>query len=155
MVLLVLVLDLLALFQSLRFRQLLFYDYESAADFVHDRREVDREQRLLRIDDHVGARRRGRAREPHSFAQSALHPVTLHRAAEGAAYGESDAQSRCGRLRCEILRRGFRLRPRPIENRHGRGKMPPPQLVDALEVGVPQQPRVAGKGGVAGRPGFA
>jgi|HubBroStandDraft_4_1064222.scaffolds.fasta_scaffold32991_1 hypothetical protein len=127
--------------------KLLFNNYESAPHFVHDCGEIHRQQRLLRIDDHIRIRTRARPSQPHRLAQSPLHPVALDRAAERTPHGESNAQSRnCGRLRCGILRSSdARRRPRPIKHGHARRKMPPSQFVHALEVSVTQQPRAAGK----------
>ncbi len=119
--------------------QLPFYNYESAAHFVHYLREVDDQQRLLRIDHHVRAYFAWHSAKSNCFAQTALHPVTLHRAAEGAAHGESDARAG-GRAACR-----HRFRPQQIERGQRSGKMPPPQFVDALEVGVPQQSRATRK----------
>ena len=79
----------------------------------------------------------GTPAKPHRLAQAPLHPISLHRAAQPAAHGKSNAGSR--------RRTSRSFRPQQIKRRQGRGKMPPPQLVHALEVGVPQQPRVAGK----------
>jgi hypothetical protein len=123
-------------------REPLLYNYESPPHFVHHLGEVYGEQRLLRIDDHIRARTRGHAAKPHRLAQPPLHAIALHRAAECAAHGKSNADP--GR------RTSRSFRPHQIKRRQGRGKMPSPQLVHALEVGVPQQPRVARKAGVAG-----
>ena len=119
--------------------QLPFYDYESAAYFVHYLGEVNDQQRLLRVDDHVGGDRSRQPAEPNRFPQAPLHAVALHRAAEGAADGKSDARAG-SRASCRV-----RLRPQQIERGQRRGKMPPPQFVHTLKIRVPQKPRVAGE----------
>ncbi len=139
-------------FFSRRFaRKLLLYNYEGPADFVHNRRKVNCQQGLLWIDDHIRIRTRSRPRHPHGLAQAPLHAVALHRSAERAAHRESNAQPRSyWQPRRGNLRPGnARLRPRPIEHGHRRREMPPPLLVDALEVGVSQQPCATGKGAFA------
>ena len=132
--------------------KLLFYDYESAADFVHHRGEINRQQRLLWINDYIRARARSGPRQPDRLAQAPLHPVALHRATERAAHGESNSQSRCDRrLRGGSFRSSHEgVRPLPIKHCHGRREMASPLLVHTLEIGVPQKPRVAGKGARAG-----
>jgi hypothetical protein len=133
----------------------LLYHYESASHFVHHRGEIHRQQRLLRIDHHIRIRACSRPSQPHRLAQSPLHPVALHRAAECAAHGEANAQSPrhrefTGRLGGVLRTVHDRLWPRPIKHGHARREMPPPQFVHALEVGMTQQPRAAGKGALAG-----
>ena len=124
-------------------RKLLFYYYESSAYFVHDLGEVNDQQRLLRIDDHIRSRRRHTAKS-HGLAQAPLHPVALHRATERAAHGISNTRAG-SRASCRL-----RFRPQQIKRGQRRGKMPPPQLVYPLEVGVPQETSIAGKTSLAG-----
>ena len=133
-------------------RKLLFDNFKRSMDFTHHYREIHRQQRLLRIDDHVRIRRRHRTREPHRLPQPPLHPVALYRSAERTPNRESNAQPRSytGLQSNTFRARATVLRPRPVENGHGCGKMPPPQLVHALEIGVTQQPRAAGKRAGAG-----
>jgi hypothetical protein len=126
-------------------RELLFYHYESAAYFVHHLREVYGQQGLLRIDHHIHAGSRRHSAEPDRLAQAPLHAVALHRTAQCTTDGEADTRTRRNRLRARLHGLDRRLRPRPVERRQTGGKMPPPQLIDALEIGVPQQPRAARK----------
>ena len=73
--------------------KLLFYDYEGAGDFVHHRGEINRQQRLLWINDYIRTRARSGPREPDRLAQAPLHPVALHRATERAAHTSRSAGS--------------------------------------------------------------
>src|SRR5260370_32544437 len=48
--------------------KLLFYCYESAANFVHYSTEICHQQRFLRIDHHIRTDARSRTRKPHGLA---------------------------------------------------------------------------------------
>jgi hypothetical protein len=133
--------------QTLFPRELLFYNYESPPHFVHHHREVYGQQRLLRIDHHIRRRSHGHSAEPHRLAQAPLHAVALDRAAQRAPHRKSNAHAG---NRASLPARGLIFRPLPIKRGQRRRKMTPPQLVNALEIGVPQQPRAARKGRSAG-----
>ena len=86
-------------------RELLFYDYESTAEL----RSPPRRSPMVSNDFFglmtTSALFPGRTAKPHRFAQTPLHAVALDRAAESAAYGESDAQARdCWSFRRLCLR---------------------------------------------------
>jgi hypothetical protein len=121
--------------------ELLFYDYEGAAHFVHDRVEIGGQDNLLGIDDHVGRYFRCGPGEAHGFAETALHAIALDRASESATDSEAHAQSRGGSFCGRVL-------PLPIKYCHGRRKVPAAQLIHAFEVGMAQQAHAAGKSGV-------
>src|SRR5438552_9432720 len=128
-------------------RELLLNNYESPAHFVHHIGELNRQQRLLRVDDHVGVDART-ASKPHRLPQTPLHPIPLHRPAERASHGKSNPHPRgCGRL---DSRAGADL-PLPVKHGHGCRKMPPPLLIHTLEIGVTQQPRAAGEAAAGSR----
>jgi len=113
-------------------RHLLGNGYESAAHFVHHKRKVSDQQRPLRINHNIHGRIQISARQADRLPQAPLHAVALHRAAQGPTHGEAHAQAR--------LRR-FLLRSRPVEHGQGRGKVPLPLLVYALEIRMTQKPR--------------
>jgi hypothetical protein len=126
-------------------RQLLFDYGEGPGDFVYYCCEIGGQQRFLRVDDHVCGYSRRRTGHANCFAQAALHAVALDCAAQGAAHGETDAQTLWhGRPRPRFRQH---RRARPIENGEGRGKMAASLLVDALEIRVAQKARGAGKSG--------
>jgi len=84
-------------------------------------------------------------RQANRLAQAPLHAIALHCAAQCSPDCESDPQTLRSRppiLRWCILRC---LGTRPIEKRHGRGKMPASLFVHALEIRMAQKPRRARK----------
>jgi len=116
------------------------FDYgEGSGHFVQYFGEVGGQQRFLGVDDYI-RRNPGRwKRHANCFAQAALHAVALDCAAEGAAYGESDAQAGSDRR--------LHLRARPIENGEGRGEVAASLFVDALAIRVAEKARGAGESG--------
>jgi len=124
---------------------LLLYHYESPRHFVQHRPELVRQQTLLGINHHVHIARLSNPRQPHRFPQPPLHAIAHHRSAQRASHRESHPRSSVGRalLPAIALAGGLaaRLRAcaRQIENRQGCGKMPPPLLVNPLEIRMAQQ----------------
>src|SRR5215472_17740604 len=111
-------------------QQLLLYDYESLADFVQQRLKLNRQNNFLRVDDDISPSSRPRPRQPHGFAQTALHAVALNRSPQGASHGESHAQPRSG---------DRRLSPQ-VKDRDRRRKVATTQLVHPLKIPMPQEP---------------
>jgi hypothetical protein len=141
-------------------RQLLFDYGKGSGDFVQYCGEVGGQQRFLWIDHYIRGNPSLRKGHPNCFAKAALHAVALDCAAEGTAYGESDAQAGGGRRTCPrtclqtwhrtasgsgYWRLGFRARP--IENGEGCREVAASLLVDTLEIRVAQKARGAGKSG--------
>lgn len=114
--------------------KLLLYDYESLTNFVQQRAKVRRQNNFLGIDHNVRTRSRPRSGQPHRFTKTAFHAVALHCPSKGTPYRKPNAKP--------SLPVGLAL-----GKKHGhRGrKVPPPQLVYALEVGVAQKSSDSGE----------
>ena len=104
---------------------------EGPCDFFHHGRKFRCQHRFLRIDHHIDRRFQRRPPQPHSFAQPSLNPIALDRATQHASDRKANARSA--------------LRLSQVKHGHVRGKVPLAQLVDALEIGMLQQPRRPGK----------
>ena len=133
--------------------KLLFYNYENTPDFVQYGLEVSGEQRLLGIDDHIGAYLRRRRRKSRRLTQPALHAVAIDRSSQSAPDGETDSKPAHCRRRppahpASLQRLLFR--PPQVKHGHRRRKVAPPHLVYTLEIGVTQQPQATRKSGARG-----
>ena len=108
-----------------KFLQRLLDHFERPANFALDITKLRLQQRLLRIDDHIHARR-NRAVQPDRLAQAPLHPVAHHCAAQHLpTVNPTRTPSAFGTWQ--------------IKHGHVRREMPAPLLVDALEIRVPKQ----------------
>src|SRR5258706_9137436 len=100
--------------------------FEGPAYFLEQDRKLNFQDRFLRIDHHVHCAFQNRPMLPDCFPQTPLDAIAFDCASENASDGESSA---CAPLRLP-----------QIKNGHVRGKVTASLLVDALEVGVFQQP---------------
>jgi len=128
-------------------RQFFGYRVECPAYILEHRRKFHGSHRLLRINNNIdGTRGQRRTPQPDSFAQAALDPVALDGAAEHTSHSESYAsQVRVKNAFRQRTRRRSGLRLTQVEHGDVRGEVAFSLFIDALEVGVLEQPRGAWK----------
>src|ERR1700690_2109701 len=128
-------------------RPQLFRDRIKRPSYVFvQHRKFQLQHRLLRIDHDVQRIQTfdRLAPQPNRFAKAPLDPVSLDRAAEHAPHREAHANDfLCFDLgRATNRNRG--IQAPQIKHRHMRGKLTPPLLVYAFEIGMFQQSRQSG-----------